>query len=94
MISEKWINETRHRVESNLPVIPEDREQLIWLCEHYPEFSGRWLPQPAQMCLSGLPAWYGRMKPLSERWREQVILTLLECPDFSKAVSIALGGVS
>lgn len=93
MISEKWINETRNRVDSNLLVILEDREQLIWLCEHYPNFSRQWLPQPDRMCLIGLPAWYGRIKPFREHWREQVTLTLLECPDFAKAVSIALGGV-
>jgi hypothetical protein len=90
MLTDRWIMETRIRIERGEPVFPRDHEELIWLCEEYPKHAGRWLPPRCEMWHLGLPAAFGRMKPFVETWRERVILTLLEHSDFRSAMAVAL----
>lgn len=90
MLPNDWTTETKIRIERGEPVFPRDHEELIWLCEEFPDYAARWLPPHEEMWHLGLAASYGRMKPFDETWRERVILTLIEHRDFAKAMMVAL----
>ena len=88
MTFSQWQQDAEERIRKNLPVFPNDKDQFRWLVENYP--GHQCLPPRKGMRHLGLPAFYGRLKSHSEMWRERVVLTAIENPDFAKALRLVL----
>ena len=91
MITKEWVDDTIQRMDRNQPVFPDNREQLDWLLEQYPEESVRWLPPRGELHHLNLPGDFEfREQPLDEIWQERFLVTLTSDTSFRQAVMTAL----
>ncbi len=76
------------------PPWPETVEQLRWLAERDPERAAHCLPRDGREIEAlGLSPFTGKpVPPFGQRFRERLLATLIDDPEFAAAVKQTIGG--